>query len=354
MWWWWTLASGPFRPARSGTRSRSPRRARRGSEASSLAGRTRPRPHRALGAAGVRRAPCPFSLFVPRRRLAARRAGGARRGARLRGAGADRSRRRVRLARVCSRGESLRRPADHRRGGDTRRRLDGAEQERRCRLCRRRSERRLARDAAGRIGSGVRESLPAADRGARQHARRSRPGPAVARRSAAGGAERRPGLPLGLRAPWARRPAPERGGRAGAGLWAGALLRRAAVPLRAWRRAAECGPARPGRVARRPDGCDRRRPRPSPAADGAAGRPGRDPLPHLPRRLRGRAAREPRERPARAGGGGGALSARPRRGGARRRAGRAARVRPDRGSRLPLPGLLRQRRARDRTAPPRV
>src|SRR2546423_7658181 len=62
----------------------------------------------------VRRAPCALVVLVPRRRLAARgtrRAGGR---ARLSGARADRPRRRLRLARVCARGEALRRPPDHR------------------------------------------------------------------------------------------------------------------------------------------------------------------------------------------------------------------------------------------------
>ena len=51
---------------------------------------------------------------------------------------------------------------------------------------------------------------------------------------------------------------------------------------------------------------------------------------------------------------GGALPARPRRGRAHGRARRAARVRPDRGPRLPLPRLLRQRRAGDPPARPRL
>ena len=61
-------------------------------------------------------------------------------------------------------------------------------------------------------------------------------------------------------------------------------------------------PPRPRRAPRRRDGRDRRRPRPPSAAHAAPGRARRDPLPHLARRLRARAARQPRERPAPARG----------------------------------------------------
>ena len=70
----------------------------------------------------LRRAPLPFGVLVPRRRVAA---GGARRArgrARVRGARAHRPRRALRLARVRARGEVLRRPADHGSGGHARQR----------------------------------------------------------------------------------------------------------------------------------------------------------------------------------------------------------------------------------------
>ena len=91
-----------------------------------------------------------------------------------------------------------------------------------------------------------------------------------------------------------------------------------------------------------------------PRAHVAPGRPRRDPPPHLARRLRGGAAREPGERPAPAGRAGRQLPARPRRRRAHRRAGRAAGVRPDRGPRLPLSGLLGHGRAGDRAAQARL
>ena len=87
----------------------------------------------------------------------------------------------------------------------------------------------------------------------------------------------------------------------------------------------------------------------------APGRARRRPLPHLARGLRAGTARQPRVRPPdspqemrralrRSSGG--------RR--ADRRARPAARVRPDRGARLPLPRLLRRRGAGDRPAAPRL
>src|SRR5881398_464832 len=56
---------------------------------------------------------------------------------------------------------------------------------------------------------------------------------AVARRRARGRAERGPRLPRRLRATRARDPRPERGGGAGTGVRVGAVLRRAAAPVRA-------------------------------------------------------------------------------------------------------------------------
>ena len=68
------------------------------------------------------------------------------------------------------------------------------------------------------------------------------------------------------------------------------------------------------------------------AAHRAPGRPRRDPPQHLARVVRARAARQPRERPARAGGAARALPRRPRRRPAHGRGRGAARVRPDRRS----------------------
>ena len=88
----------------------------------------------------------------------------------------------------------------------------------------------------------------------------------------------------------------------------------------------------------------RRRPRPPRAAQRPPGRARRDPLPHLARRLRAGAARQPRGRPARARRDGRPLPAGPRRRRAHGRDRRRPDVRPDRGARLPLPRLLRRLR----------
>ena len=132
----------------------------------------------------------------------------------------------------------------------------------------------------------------------------------------------------------------------------GALLRRAAAAVRARRREAERAPARPRRARRRRDRRHRQRPRAPSAPHRAPGRPRRDPPQHLARVERARAARQPREHPARAGGAARALPRRPRRGPAHRRDRGPARVRPDRGARLPLSRLLRRRRPRDQAARP--
>ena len=147
----------------------------------------RPRPRRGVGGSvGLRRAPLPFSLFVPRRRVAPRGAGAAGGGARLRGARAHRPRRRLRLARARARGEARRRPPDHRRRGDP--------------------ARRRARDAPRRVAAGLREPLPPPHRRPRAHAPEGRRAPAAGARSrAARGAERGARLPLRLRPRRARR-----------------------------------------------------------------------------------------------------------------------------------------------------
>ena len=90
----------------------------------------------------VRRAALSFRVLLPRRRVPARGARGARGRARLRGARAHRPRRPLRLARVRARGEGVRGAADHRRRGDARR--------------------RLARHLARRVPPRLREPLPVA------------------------------------------------------------------------------------------------------------------------------------------------------------------------------------------------
>ena len=284
----------------------------------------------------LRRAARPQRLLVPRRGLAAGGAGGAGGGARLPGDRAHRPRRRLRLARVRARGEGARRPGDHRRGADPRR--------------------RLARHAARRDAAGVREPLPAPHRGSLPDAAEGGTGAAaaVARPGAVRGAARGARLPLRLRAARPRRPRSERGCPARRSLRTGPLLRRAPAAVRARRRAAQrCAP-RARCDAARADGRDRRRPRARHPPCGAPGRARRDPLPHLARRLRARAARQPRVRARRARRHARALPGRPGRGRAHRRARRAAGVRPDGGARLPLSRLLRRRRAGDRPAPARL
>ena len=95
---------------------------------------------------------------------------------------------------------------------------------------------RRARDAARRDPRRVREPLPAAHGGARGDTRAGREGAAAARPArprAARRPQRRPRLPLRLRAPGARLLDPNGAARARAGLRPRALLRRAAAALRA-------------------------------------------------------------------------------------------------------------------------
>ncbi len=142
----------------------------------------------------LRRAARPLGVLVPRRRLPAGGARGARRRARVRGARAHRPRRRLRLARVRARGQGARRPSDHRRRGDA-----GG---------------RRPRHPARRDGARLLESLPAAHGGARRHEAQggSRPAAAGAPARRAGRAHRRPRLPLRLRAARTRAARPERRG----------------------------------------------------------------------------------------------------------------------------------------------
>ncbi len=225
---------------------------------------------------------CHSRVLVPRRGVAARGARGAGGRARVRGARAHRPRRPLRLARVRARGE-----------GFGVRPITGAE---------------VTLDGGAHvtllveIAAGLREPLPAAD---------GRPRGNASRQAAKTASRCRPSVPLELVAELSeglvclsgcardglgvRDP---NGAARLAGRSARALLRRAPAAVRAGRRPAERAPPRPRRAPRRGDGRNRRRPRASPAAHAAPGRPRRDPLPHLARRLRAGAAREPRELPA--------------------------------------------------------
>ena len=283
---------------------------------------------------GIRRAPCAFCVFLPRRSLAARGAGRSRGGARLRGACAHRPRRRLRLARVRARGEGVRRAADHGRRGDARR--------------------RLPRDAARRVAARVREPLPAAHRRARSTRvlRAARPSPCRRRstsrcsRSCTTGSSASPGCArhgLAVRDPNAAARLAQAFGRERFFVELQRPYERGDVRRNAALRdlAETLGvatvvtgdPHAHARFARR-----------------LAGRARRDPQPHVARRLRARAARQPRVGAARAGGDVRAVPRRQRRRRAHRRARAAARVRSDGGARLPLSGLLRRRRAGDRAA----
>jgi hypothetical protein len=217
----------------------------------------------------VRRAARALGVLVPRRRVAAGRSSRCRRGARLPGAGADRPRRRLRLARVRAQREALRRSPDHRRRGHARR--------------------PLARDAARRDAAGLLQPLPPAHRCARAHAaarKGSQPpaDPALDQAlleelndgSSASPVARDTALPSAIRTAAARlarrscRP----------------LLRRSAASLRARDARRNAGlatsPSARGAHARH-----RRRACASSATRAAAGRPRRRPQPQLARRLRG-------------------------------------------------------------------
>ena len=224
--------------------------------------------------------------------------------------------------------------ADHRRGG--------------------RPRRRLPRHAARRDAEGLREPLPPPDRGARGHAAEAgdEPLPPGVDAPVAPGAERRARLPLRLRAARARRLQPERGrpgraGRFGATASSSSSSARTSAATPAGSRGCE-ELARDLGVA---DGRDRRRPRPPRAPRRAPGRARRDPLPHLARRLRARAARQPRIGAAPAGRRCSTASPTTATPSSARRDRRRSHVRPDAGARLPLPGLLR--RVRDARRPAR-
>ena len=287
----------------------------------------------------LRRAPLPFGVLVPRRRLASRGARRASGGARLPVARSHRPRRRLRLARVRACRQARRHPADHRRRGDDRGREPHS-------------------DALCESGQGVREPLPDPHRRPCRDtpSRAGGQGAPAARRRArdGGGAERGARLPVRLRARRARAPRSAGCREARRGVRPRAVLRRAAAAVRAGRREAPRDAPRSRRAPRRRDDRHRQRPRPRAAAHAAPGRARRDPLPHLARRLRAGAAREPRGGAAVAGRDGRALRRhRPRGGGAHRPSRRAPDLRPHRGARLPLPRLLRPRRPGDPASSPR-
>ena len=223
----------------------------------------------------------------------------------LRGARAHRPRRRLRLARVRARGEGVRRAPDHRRGGHARR--------------------RRARHAARRVAARLREPLPPAHRRARGNAPRWSRGSGAAAASVSLQARRRAARRGSSASPAARATASGSSTRTRPRRLAGAFGReRFYVELQ---RPFERGdtrrlgaPARPRGAPRRRDGRDRRRPRAPSAPHAAPGRARRDPLPHVARGLRARAARQPRELPPLARGDARALlrSTAPPRSGARR------------------------------------
>ena len=119
------------------------------------------------------------------------------------------------------------------------------------------------------------------------------------------------------------------------------LLRRAPAAVRARRHAPPRAAAGARPRPRRRDRRDRRRPCSPPAPRRAPGRARRDPLPHLARRLRAGAARQPRVGAAPAGRRARPLPRRPRRRPPHGRDRLRSHFRPDAGARLPLPGLLR-------------
>ena len=321
---------------RTGTSSRSADRGRRG-RATAITCPLSPPPCRSPGIVygdGIRRAPLPLSVFVPRRRLAAR---GARRPGgrpRLRGARAHRSRRRLRLARVCARGQGVRRPAGHRRGADLR---GGAHvtvlvetPKGYANLC------RLLTDAhAGTRPKEGAEPLPPElplDRLLEQ-------GDGLVCLSGCA----RHGL--GVRDPNA------------AALVAAAFEDRFYVELqRPYERGtpAERRPSRARPRPRRPHGCNRRCSRSPRAPQRPPRRARRDPLPHVAGRLRAGAARKSRVGSARSGGDDRAVLRRPGRGSPDRRDRRRPDVRPDGGAGLPVPRLLGRLRKPRRAAARRV
>ena len=273
----------------------------------------------------LRRAARPLGLLVPRRRVAARGARRARRRARLRGARAHRPRRRLRLARVRARGEGVRRAPDHRRRGDAR---GGAH------VTLLVEPARATRTSAGCSPTRTRT------RGRGRRSRRSIPRcrPALLEEH-----ERGARLPLRLRAPRARRRRPERRRAARARVRARALLRRAAAAVRARRRAPQrraCASS-PRRSASRPS-----RPATSTRTTRAATRSRTSLV-----AIRNRTSLDGCEPERRGNHESVLLSADEMlerfpddRDAVERtaRARRPARVRPDAGARLPLPGLLRR------------
>ena len=299
------------------------------------------RPHVRTYVRVIRRAPLPFGLLVPGRRLAARGAGRGGAGARASGAGADRPQLGlgvdgVRPGRVVA---GLAR--DPWGGGGPGRPGNGACAARGRGAQRRRAGGALdgARHAAGPRWARLAQPLPAPHAGARAYARVV--GPAARARAGADGrrprrARRGPGLPVGLRGSWRPRRADRP--RAAGGLRARRVPDRAAAPVSSRRPGAQPRAGRAGRTARGAVRRDGQRPRPRAGARAAAGRARGGPRAHDAGRLRAAATRQPHARAHDAGGDGGALRGPPRRGGRDRAPGRHADLRPHRRPRLPLSG----------------
>ena len=289
-------------------------------------------PRRVRQTRAVRRAARTLGVLVPRRRVAARGARRARGRARLRRARAHRPRRRLRLARVRARREALRRPPDHRRRGDARR--------------------RRPRHAALRDAGGLREPLPASSP-TRTRARACPAGSASCCRPGRASTSS-PSMPKGSsRSPAARGTGsasstrtPRRGSRA---RFPGAFYVELQRPYERGDARRNARAARARRDARRADRRNRRRARaPSSAAPAC----------------RTRSSRSGTARRSTAASASGAATTRasslapaemlerlPRDAArAHARGRRALRVRPDAGARLPLSRLLRRARPRRRAA----
>ena len=224
----------------------------------------------------LRRAPLPLGVLVPRRSVAARGARRARRRARVRGARAHRPRRRLRVARVRARGEGVRRP-------------------RRSRARRSRSTAARTSRCSSRARAGTRISAGCSRQRTQERASRTRgPRAAPAVVLAGGVAELNEGLVClsgcARRGSGCSTRTPRR---AWPGIRPRALLRRAPASVRA----RGCAPGS-GSCATSPGTSAWRRSRRATstrttAPHAAAGRPRRDPLPHLARGLRAGAPRQP-------------------------------------------------------------
>ena len=174
---WMRPASGSRTNVQNRSRARSSRRVTASSR------------HANMCSYAVRRAALPLRLLLPRRRVAARGARRRRAEPRPRGARAHRPRLAVGLDGVRAGGEGARAAGDPRRGGDARR----------ARRRRAGAPPHAARPRRDRLA----QPLPAADEGARAHARRTaaRPQRPRGRRRRRRAARRRARLPQRLRDP---------------------------------------------------------------------------------------------------------------------------------------------------------